>query len=146
MTYSSSMVNFSSSDNADGVKEAGDVGVEVLDIEKVSFEEMEHHLENCTGLIIGTPTINQNVLLPVYQLFAAINPLRDKGKLGGSFGSYGWSGEAAKMVETNLNNLKIKFFGEGVFVKFSPHGDSPERCRSYGKAFATQMLADMAKE
>ena len=130
---------------AQGVKEVENVEVEVKDIEKMSLEEMEYYLENCTGVIIGTPTINQNILLPVYQLFAAINPLRDKGKLGGSFGSFGWSGEAAKMLETNLNNLKLKFFGEGVFVKFSPHGDSLERCKIYGKAFAEQMVADMDK-
>ncbi len=131
---------------AEGVRQVENVEVEVRDIENMSLEEMEHHLENCTGVIIGTPTINQNILLPVYQLFAAINPLRDKGKLGGSFGSYGWSGEAIKMVESNLTNLKIKFFGEGIFVKFTPHGDSAERCRNYGKAFALQMIADMARD
>ena len=40
------------------------------------------------GILVGSPTINQNTLLPVYKLFALINPLRDKGKFGGAFGSY----------------------------------------------------------
>ena len=33
------------------------------------------------GLLVGSPTINQNTLLPVYKLFALINPISDKGKL-----------------------------------------------------------------
>jgi NADH oxidase (H2O-forming) len=129
---------------AQGVREFANVHIEVHDIEKMSYEQIEYYMMNCTGVIVGTPTINQNILMPVYQLFAAINPLRDKGKLAGSFGSYGWSGEASKMLESNLTNLKLKFFGEGVFVKFTPHGESNQNCIDYGKAFARQMLMDLS--
>ena len=54
------------------------------------------------GLLVGSPTINQNTLLPVYKLFALINPIRDKGKLAGAFGSYGWSGESPKLILENF--------------------------------------------
>jgi len=131
---------------AEGVRHHNSVHVELHDIEKMSYEQIEHYMMNCTGVIVGTPTINQNILMPVYQLFAAINPLRDKGKLAGSFGSYGWSGEASKMLESNLTNLKLKFFGEGVFVKFTPHGESTQECVEYGKAFTEQMLADLSSK
>lgn len=131
---------------ADGVREFGQVHVEMHDIEQMSYEQIEYYMMNCTGVIVGSPTINQNILLPVYQLFAAINPLRDKGKLAGSFGSYGWSGEAARMIETNLTNLKLKFFREGVFVKFTPHGEGSQQCKEYGRAFAGQMLQDLGVE
>jgi flavorubredoxin len=107
---------------------------------------MEYYMANCTGVIIGSPTINQNILMPVYQLFAAINPLRDKGKLASGFGSYGWSGEAAKMLESNMANLKLKYFGEGLFVKFTPHEEGINNGIEFGKAFAKQMLADLSVE
>lgn len=128
---------------AEGIRQTGNVQVELHDIETMPVDQIEHYLMNCTGVIIGTPTINQNILMPVYQLFAAINPIRDKGKLGGAFGSYGWSGEAMKMIETNLTNLKLKFFGEGVFVKFTPHGEGSQKCIDYGREFTRQMLADL---
>lgn len=131
---------------AEGVRQHDSVHVELHDIEKMSYELIEHYMMNCTGVIVGTPTINQNILMPVYQLFAAINPLRDKGKLAGSFGSYGWSGEASKMLESNLTNLKLKFFGEGVFVKFTPHGESTRECVEYGKAFTEQMLLNLSSK
>jgi NADH oxidase (H2O-forming) len=131
---------------AQGVRQHPNVHIEIHDIEKMSYEQIEYYMMNCTGLIVGTPTINQNILMPVYQLFAAINPLRDKGKLAGSFGSYGWSGEASKMLESNLVNLKLKFFGEGVFVKFTPHGISNQHCIEYGNAFTAQMLNDLSEK
>jgi NADH oxidase (H2O-forming) len=128
---------------AEGIKQFEQVHVELHDIEKMPYEQIEYYMMNCTGVIVGSPTINQNILLPVYQLFAAINPLRDKGKLAGSFGSYGWSGEASKMLISNLTNLKLKFFGDGVFVKFTPHGEGNIQCINYGKAFTRQMLQDL---
>ncbi|MBK7213629.1 MAG: FprA family A-type flavoprotein [Bacteroidales bacterium] len=128
---------------AEGVRQYENVHIEIHDLEKMSYEQIEYYMMNCTGVIVGSPTINQNILLPVYQLFAAINPLRDKGKLAGSFGSFGWSGEASKMIETNLVNLKLKFFGEGVFVKFTPHSQGNQDCINYGAAFTKQMLTDL---
>jgi flavorubredoxin len=120
--------------------------VEVHDIENMSLEHMEYYMSNCTGVMIGSPTINQNILMPVYQLFAAINPLRDKGKLASSFGSYGWSGEAAKMLESNMSNLKLKYFGEGLYIKFTPHEEGINKGIEYGRAFAEQMMQDLSAE
>lgn len=129
---------------AKGVGQVPGVHVEIHDIEKMNFEQMEYYLANCTGIIVGSPTINQNILMPVYQLFAAINPLRDKGKLASAFGSYGWSGEAAKMLETNLVNLKLKYFEKGLFVKFTPHEDSINLGIAFGRDFTKQMLENIA--
>lgn len=125
----------------EGISQAGDIEVQVMDIEHVSMEVLDDQVACSTGVIVGCPTINQNILLPVYQLFAAINPIRDHGKLGGAFGSYGWSGEAHKLIESNLSNLKFKFFGQGVFVKFTPHSEELQKGYEYGKAFAAQLLA-----
>ena len=126
---------------AEGISQSGDIDVQLMDIEHVSIEVLEDQVSGSTGIIVGCPIINQNILLPVYQLFAVINPIRDRGKLCGSFGSYGWSGDALKMIESNLTNLKLKFFGEGIFVKFTPHDEELQKCYEYGKAFAAQLLA-----
>ena len=75
--------------------------------------DLEEHVVRADGIIIGSPTINQNTLLPVYKLFSVINPIRDKGKPAAAFGSFGWSGEAVKLIEDHLKNLKLKVVGEG---------------------------------
>lgn len=126
---------------AEGIREAGEVDVEVQDVELAPIGELDEKIALSSAIIVGSPTINQNILLPIYKLFAIISPLRDKGKLAGAFGSYGWSGENKRMIETNLTNLKLKFFGEGIFVKFTPDGDELEKCRAYGKAFGEELLS-----
>jgi flavorubredoxin len=126
---------------AEGIRQAGELDVEVQDIELTPIGELDEKIARSSAIIIGSPTINQNILLPIYKLFAIISPLRDKGKLAGAFGSYGWSGENKKMIETNLANLKLNFFGEGVFVKFTPDNDALEECRAYGKSFGEALLS-----
>ncbi len=127
---------------AKGIHSAGNFEVELLDIEHAHLGELEMKLTQCNAVIVGSPTINQNILLPIYRLFAVMNPYRDHGKLAGSFGSYGWSGENKKMLEMNLTALKFKYFGEGVFIKFSPSADELSTAYDYGVAFGKQLSGD----
>lgn len=125
---------------ARGIEESGVVKAYPQDIEHTSLGDIEMQLTLSSGLIVGCPTINQNILLPIYKLFALINPLRDKGKLAGGFGSYGWSGEAMKIIRANLESLKLKYTDTDVFVKFSPAEEDLARAEAYGRQFAKELL------
>lgn len=125
---------------ARGISKAGDIKVNVLDIEHTPLGDLESNLTRCSGLIVGSPVINQNILLPVYRLFALISPIRDKGKLAGGFGSYGWSGENKKLIRESLSNLKLKYFEEGVFAKFTPSDEDLEEAEKYGLAFGKELI------
>ena len=124
---------------AEGVKSAGKIEIDIHDIETMSLHEIENKIAHSSGLVIGSPTINQNTLLQIYQLFALINPIRDKGKPAAAFGSYGWSGEAAKIIETNLTNLKLNFIGSFT-LKFSPHEKDSDHYIEFGKDFGKKLL------
>jgi len=126
---------------AEGLKAAGDIEVDLVDVEMSTLGELDEKITRAKGLIVGSPVINQNILLPIYKIFAVINPYRDKGKLAGAFGSYGWSGENRKLLESNLTNLKLKFFGEGMFMKFTPNVEQLEECVQYGKDFGNELLS-----
>jgi len=121
---------------AEGIREA-DPGiiVETADIETMSLGDIDSLLNRCNALLIGSPTINQNTLLPVYKLFSLINPIRDKGKPAASFGSYGWSGEAVDIIEGNLKNLKLKVMEGGFSTKFYPHAEKIYQLREFGRRF-----------
>jgi len=121
---------------AEGVRETVNVTTEVLDIEEMDVDELEAKVITADGIIIGSPTINQNTLLPVYKLFAVMNPIRDKGKLGASFGSYGWSGESPRIILENLRMLKLKIFEDSASFKFSPYGDKITQLKEFGKKYA----------
>lgn len=127
---------------AGGIRENKDLTVEVIDIENIALEELEAKLVMADGILIGSPTINQNTLLPVYKLFALINPIRDKGKLGGAFGSYGWSGEAPKIILENLRALKLKVFEETATFKFYPGGCKEDLLKTFGRKFAKTFVEE----
>ncbi len=123
-----------------GLHETGDFDVEIVDLETIQADELESMLITSDALLVGSPTINQNTLLPVYKLFALINPLRDKGKLAGVFGSYGWSGEATGIIAAALRNLKLNVFEETAGFKFAPGKDKKETLTEFGRKFAREFL------
>lgn len=127
---------------AEGIRSEGDFIVEVADIENMALGDLDERLARSKGIVVGCPVINQNILLPVYKMFALINPIRDKGKIAGSFGSYGWSGEGQSLINSALTNLKLKVQEPGVFVKFTPHEAEYQKCFEYGKSLAQTILAE----
>ncbi|MCF8218527.1 MAG: FprA family A-type flavoprotein [Bacteroidales bacterium] len=125
---------------AEGIRTAGEVEANPMDIELVSLGDLESEITKANGIIVGSPTINQNILLPIYKLFGVLTPLRDMKKLSGGFGSYGWSGEGASLIKNGLTSLKMKYFKEGVFVKFTPDNQELDKAFQYGKEFGEELL------
>jgi flavorubredoxin len=125
---------------AQGISEAGSFEIDIADIENIPAGELDLKLTLADAILAGSPTINQNTLLPVYKLFALLNPLRDKGKTAGAFGSYGWSGEAPKIIIENFRNLKLRIFDETASFKFAPGGDKKDELIEFGKRFALKIM------
>jgi flavorubredoxin len=125
---------------AEGVRKVDGMLAEPLDIETVSIGELDARMAKSAAVLVGSPTINQNILLPVYKLFAVINPIRDKKKMAGGFGSYGWSGEGKSIIEANLKGLKLNYLDDGLFVKFTPGKKDLEAAVDYGEAIAKAVV------
>ena len=125
---------------ASGILETAGINVDITDIENIAPDELESKIVAADGILVGSPTINQNTLLPVYKLFSLINPLRDKGKFGGAFGSFGWSGESPKIVLESMRLLKLKIFEETASFKFSPGGLKEEDLKDFGRKFAEKFM------
>lgn len=121
---------------AAGMRETENVKVTLLDIETIQLGDLEAEIVMADAILVGSPTINQNTLLPVYKLFALINPIRDKSKVAGAFGSYGWSGEAPKIINDILRNLKLRIFEDTAAMKFFPGNEKAYALKEYGKRFA----------
>lgn len=126
---------------AEGIRSGNSIDVKIMDIENVGIGNIESEIARSDALLVGSPTINQNTLLQVYKLFALVNPLRDKGKLAASFGSYGWSGEAVGIIAANLEKLKFKVMEENAAYKFRPEQEKYDELVEYGKRFAEKMLS-----
>lgn len=125
---------------AEGIREVVDYNIKIVDIENMLLGDLEELIVRSKSLLIGSPTINQNTLLPVYKMFALINPLRDKGKKAAAFGSYGWSGEAVKLIENQLKALKLNVVIEGISSKFSPTDQKYQHMVDFGRNFARYLV------
>ncbi len=131
---------------AKGVEESGEIKTEVIDIEEIPLDILEEKIISSDGIIVGSPTINQNTLLPVYKLLSLLNPIRDRGKLAGSFGSFGWSGESPRIILENFRMLKFKIFEDQGAVKFAPHGDKADLLLEYGRKYAVMFMAECGRK
>jgi flavorubredoxin len=130
----------------EGLSQSDEFKVTLVDIENILLGDLEALVTQSNAILIGSPTINQNTLLPVYRLFAVINPIRDRGKIAAAFGSYGWSGEAIKIIEANLRALKFNVVVEGLANKFYPHNNKAEEYIEFGKKIAQLVRANEVKE
>ncbi len=125
---------------ARGIRECGDIEVKIVDIERMPLGEMEENIVRSGGILVGSPTINRNTLLPVYRFFSVVNPIRDRGKPAASFGSYGWSGEAVPLIEEHLKNLKFEVVQNGLATKFLPGEDKTAELLEFGRTFGLRLL------
>jgi flavorubredoxin len=125
---------------AEGIKLSGNVDVEVMDIEKIDLGELDSKLVLSDAILIGSPTINQNTLLPIYKLFALINPIRDRSKLAGAFGSFGWSGGATEIINANLKSLKLNVVEDVPAMKFRANQEQKNQLIEFGKSFAAKLV------
>lgn len=125
----------------EGLERSGEIRVDLVDIENILVGDLEEHVVRADGILVGSPTINQNTLLPVYKLFSVINPIRDKGKPAAAFGSYGWSGEAVGLIESHLRNLKLNIVAEGITARFLPNHEETESLVRFGEAFGRAIQA-----
>jgi flavorubredoxin len=59
--------------------------------------------------------------------------LKPLNKIGAAFGSYGWSGEAVKMLNKELEAMKFDVIDPGLRVQYVPDQDALEASYELGR-------------
>lgn len=101
---------------------------------------MEKLLDSRT-LVLGSPTLNNSTLPSVAAFLHYIKGLKPRNKIGASFGSYGWSGEAVKLMNNALDDLKIARINDGLRIHFVPDEEQLGKCIAFGHEIAEATLA-----
>jgi flavorubredoxin len=101
-------------------------------------------LEEADGIVLGSPTINGDAVKPIWDLLSSLAEIDMKGKLGAAFGSFGWSGEAVRMIEDRLRGLKLRVPLQGVRVKLIPTAEEIQECRQFGLALGEELMGQRA--
>ena len=124
---------------ARGAKDAG-VTVKVYDTMEIDLSDHLDRIEAADAIAIGSPTINGDAVKPVWEFLAGLATLDLKGKIGASFGSMGWSGEAVSFLDQRLANLKLKVVQPGIQATLVPGPEELNKCYDFGKSLAQAML------
>ncbi|GAX61146.1 flavoprotein [Candidatus Scalindua japonica] len=120
---------------AEGILKKG-VSVKKIEVNETDPQFVRDAIERADGIIVGSPTIVGDVPKPVWDALSLLSTVKSEIKLGAAFGSYGWSGEAAKMIEDRLSGLHIKLHKPSLRVKLIPEDKTLQECREFGKEFA----------
>ncbi len=117
-------------------------GMEVVQMEMCGIRDgdLRDELELADLILVGTPTINRDVPPPVWHALALLTSVTPKAKFAAAFGSFGWSGEATKMVEARLTSLRFKLAAPGLSFRFHPTDDDFVACRQFGNDVADAVL------
>lgn len=120
---------------AQGLVNSG-VAVESINCELTEAETIAQVIEDCDGLIIGSPTLGGHAPVQIQTALGIILSNAAKTKLVGVFGSYGWSGEAIDLIEGKLRDANYAFGLETIRIRFTPDQVALEKCQQAGAKFA----------
>ncbi|MEG0594954.1 MAG: FprA family A-type flavoprotein [Christensenella sp.] len=114
----------------DGAHQDG-VDVEIEDISKLTACEAAEKIQAADAFALGSPTLNRDVLKPVWDVMTSLCSYVVKGKHAAVFGTYAWSGEACKYMSDRLTNLGVKVVGEAK-AKLNPSEEELETAYNLG--------------
>jgi flavorubredoxin len=114
-------------------------GVEV----ELSFHVDAGSLSGYDAILVGTPTYHHDMPVDFKNLFEEASSLgiNLKGKIGATFGSYGWSGEAPKLiVEIMRNKFEMQITEPPLLAKYAPDQKVLDACRVFGKRVSETLM------
>jgi flavorubredoxin len=122
---------------ADGAKINDQVEVEI------NFHVDPSELSAFDALLVGTPTYHHEMPIDFKKLFedVAVQGISLKGKLGATFGSYGWSGEAPKQIlEIMKNKFEMQIVEPPLLAKYVPDEKMINACKDLGKRISENLM------
>ncbi|HNZ10663.1 MAG: Rubredoxin-oxygen oxidoreductase [Deltaproteobacteria bacterium ADurb.Bin151] len=120
------------------------IRVKLLSMNEVHRSEVIYEVLEAGALIVGSPTLNNNILPQMADVMTYIKGLKPSHLIGAVFGSYGWSGESVKDLEAILKEMKVDIVAETVSVKHVPGEDVLEKCSELGRTVAAELKKRIA--
>ena len=115
------------------------VKVKLLSMNETHRSEVVYEVLDAGALIVGSPTLNNNILPQMADVMTYLKGLKPANLIGAAFGSYGWSGESVKNLEAMLKEMKVEIAAEAVSVKNVPDSSVLGKCHELGKTIAEEL-------
>ncbi|MGD8764685.1 MAG: flavodoxin domain-containing protein [Desulfobacteraceae bacterium] len=115
-----------------GISQEG-VTAKPLHLRKWHRSEIMTEIFNARAVVVGSPTLNNQLYPSLADFLTYMKGLKPLNKIGAAFGSYGWSGEAVKLINKELEAMKFEVIDPGLRIQYVPDKAALETCYEFGR-------------
>jgi flavorubredoxin len=130
---------------AEGLHDEG-IEYKMIDLQVTHRSDVMTDVLEASAVVLGSPTLNNGMLPRVADFLMYMRGLRPTNKIGACFGSYGWSGEAVKMMNEILKEMNIILCHEGLKVQYVPEHSQLGACVELGRTVGKTLQKFIAGE
>lgn len=117
---------------ASGLNAEG-IAVRPMYLRKWHRSDIMTEVLDAKAVVVGSPTLNNGLFPTVSDFLTYMKGLKPLNKIGAAFGSYGWSGEAPKLINQELEAMKFDIL-EPVKHQYIPDNNALEASYELGRA------------
>ena len=128
---------------ADGIEQEG-VSVKLMDLSVNHRSDVITEVLDAKAIVLGSPTLNNGMLPRMAEFLTYMKGLRPAGKIGAAFGSYGWSGEAVKLLNQWMEEMKFELPEPGIRIKYVPEHPDLKECVEMGRRIGRAVRESVA--
>jgi flavorubredoxin len=104
-----------------------------LNLRKWHRSEVMTEVFDAKAVVLGSPTLNNQLYPSLMDFITYMKGLKPLNKIGAAFGSYGWSGEAVKILNKELEEMKFEIIDPGMKVQYVPDQEALTNCYELGR-------------
>ncbi len=123
-----------------GIKEQG-VEVKPLHLRRNHRSDIMTEVLDAKAVVVGSPTLNNCLFPTISDFLTYMKGLKPRHKIAAAFGSYGWSGEAVKMISTELEAMDFALVDPGVRIQYVPDQAGIDACLALGRKIGAAVSA-----
>lgn len=117
---------------AQGLDEEG-VKTKILNLRYTHYSDVITDVLEAKAVVLGSSTLNNGMLPRMVAFIMYMKGLKPLNKIGAAFGSFGWSGEAVKMMNEVMESLQFDIVDDGLRFKYIPVEEQLAQCVELGK-------------
>lgn len=115
------------------------VVVKLMNAAKTDKNDIVTEIFKSKAILAGSSTVNNRYLSAMGALLEMVKGMKFKNKKAAAFGSYGWSGEAVKLLNGDLADAGFEVVTEGHRGLWVPNEAELDACQDFGRQFVRSL-------
>jgi len=92
------------------------------------------------AVVLGCSILNSGILPKMADMITYMKGLRPMNKIGATFGSYGWKNAITKLLNEQMEEMKIELVDEGIAVQYVPTEEDLDHLTELGAKIKNSIL------